>query len=199
MRRAALALCALLASCLPEVMVAEPRYYTPLAPDSAAPAEVRVSADAPLLRLRRVRAAAHLRERIVWRRSETELGFHDLARWTQPPADLVEQWLARELFERCGLRRALGGANPLLQVDVLAFDEVLEPERAARVELAARLSDARGAALLERTYRVQRPLDGRDSGALARAMGAALGDAIARLGADAVEALAGPPPGDALL
>jgi len=190
-RRALLLL--LLAGCLPDVMVAEPRYYAPVPPASA-PVEVTASpGTAPLLRMRRVAAAVHLRERIVWRRSESELGFHELSRWTQPPAHWVEQWLARELFERRGLRRALAGAHPLLRVELLAFDEVLEPQRAARVELAALLSDASGAALLERTYVAEQTLDGRDAKALSRAMGMALADAISRLGNDTALALAGEP------
>jgi ABC-type uncharacterized transport system auxiliary subunit len=189
LKRIALALLPALLGCLPDVMVAEPRYFAPLAP--AAPAETPAAwpGEAPLLRLRRVQSAVHLRERIVWRRSEAEFGFRELERWTQPPADWVEQWLARELFERRGLRRAIAGPHPLLQVDVLAFDEVLEPERAARVELTARLSDARGQALLERTYAAQQPLGGRDPGELSRAMGAALAGVVARLGGDASEAL----------
>lgn len=189
MRRVALALLAGLLGCLPDVMIAQPRYFAPAEP---AQASEPVAADpgAPLLRLRRVHAAAHLRERMVWRRSETEFGFHELARWTQPPATWVDQRLARELFEQRGLRRALAGAHPLLQVNLLAFDEVLEPEHVARVELSARLSDASGQALLERTYAAQQPLEGRGPEGVARAMGAALAEVIDQLGADAAAALA---------
>jgi ABC-type uncharacterized transport system auxiliary subunit len=192
--RSAVLLLLALAGCLPDVMVAEPRYFAPVPPPLAAAEPAAPGDGAALLRLRRVESAVHLRERIVWRRSESELGFHELSRWTQPPAHWVDQWLARELFERRGLRRALAGPHPRLRVELLAFDEVLEPERAARVEIAALLSDARGEALLERTYVAQQALEGRDPAALSRAMGAALGDAISRLGSDTASALA-PEPG----
>ena len=39
----------------------------------------------PELRLRRLRAASYLRNRMVWRNG-VELGFYDLLRWTEPPA-----------------------------------------------------------------------------------------------------------------
>jgi ABC-type uncharacterized transport system auxiliary subunit len=190
LRSAALALLPALLACLPDVMVAEPRYFAPLAPASGTETAEPWPGDAPLLRLRRVQSAVHLRRRIVWRRSEGEFGFRELERWTQPPADVVEEWLARDLFERRGLRRALAGPHPLLQVDVRAFDEVLEPERAARVELTALLSDARGQALLERTYVSQHPLAGSGPTELSRAMGAALAEVVGLLSADVRDALA---------
>ena len=177
----------LLGACLPEARLVEPRYFTPLEPVVATPGQTGPrETTGPLLRLRRVSAAAHLRDRIVWRRSEVEFGFRELRRWTQPPAQLVERWLARELFERRGLRRALAGPHPTLEVEVQAFDEVLGPAHAARVQLLARLTDARGVSLHERTYDVERPLEGRDPGAIARAMGEALAEALRRIG-DGVE------------
>jgi uncharacterized lipoprotein YmbA len=185
--------CLLLVGCLPDARIAQPRYFAPLPPADAAdpPAVAEAATNArPLLRLRRVQAAPYLRERMVWRRSETELGFHELARWTQPPAQWVEQWLARELFAKRGLRRALAGPYPVLQVQTLAFDEVLEPDRCARVQLGAFLSDPSGVALLERTYTAEQPIEQDEPDAVARAMGAALAEAVARLGADTEDALA---------
>lgn len=189
-RRAWVVLLLALGGCLPDVMIAEPRYFAPLAPAGAAVERSVPAAGAPLLRVRPVTAAVHLRDRMVWRRSEAEFGFHELSRWTQPPARWVDQWLARELFEQRGMRRAVAGAHPLLRVELLAFDEVLEPERAARVELAALLSDPHGVALLERTYVAELPIDARGPSGVARAMGAALAQAIAALGSDAQDALA---------
>ena len=187
--RAALAVALLAVGCLPEPRVAAPRYFTPVTPEEEAEARPSPGLQGPLLRIRRVRAAAHLRERIVWRRSEAEFGFHELRRWTQRPADLVERWLARELFERRGLRRALAGPYPILALEVQSFDEVLEPARAARVQLLARLTDAQGVSLHERTYTVERPLDGRDPGLLARSMGQALARALRQVGDDIEGAL----------
>jgi ABC-type uncharacterized transport system auxiliary subunit len=179
----------LLGACLlPEAGVVSPRYFTPVRPEVAIPAPQPGRAG-PLLRLRRVRAAAHLRERIVWRRSDAEFGFHELRRWTQPPAQLVERWLARELFEDRGLRRALAGAHPVLELEVQSFDEVLQPDRAARVQLLARLTDPQGVSLHEQTYSEARAIEGRDPAAVARAMGDALARALERVGDDVEAAL----------
>jgi ABC-type uncharacterized transport system auxiliary subunit len=180
----------LLLGCLPDARVAHPRYFSLVPPSESIDPPAAATDAGPLLRLRRVQAASYLRERIVWRRSETEVGFYELARWTQPPAQWVEQWLARELFGARGLRRALAGPYPLLQVNTLAFDEVLEPERAARVELTAWLTDRSGISLLERTYAAEKPVERDQPEALARAMGAALADVVQRLGADVEDALA---------
>ena len=83
---------ALLASaCLSVSPPASPRYFTPTGSGAVA----RVATEGPalrlLLRLRHVRAAGHLKERIVWRHSDVEFGFHELRRWTQPPHRFVEQ------------------------------------------------------------------------------------------------------------
>jgi len=189
-RTASLSLALLLSACLGDAMVAKPRYFVPLPPPSWEREPMPVDASSsPLLRVRPVTAAAHLRERMVWRRAEAEYGFHELSRWTRPPADWAAQWLSRELFERRGLRRALAGAYPRLRVEVLAFDEILGPERAARVELAALLSDAHGVALLERVYAAQHPIERRGPVGVAHAMGAALTEAISNLGADTRDAL----------
>jgi ABC-type uncharacterized transport system auxiliary subunit len=190
MRAGGVGLALLLCSCLPDAMIAKPRYFAPLAPPQAESERIAPSAGSPLLRLRRVGAAVHLRERIVWRRSDAEFGFHELARWTQPPAHWVEQWLSRELFEQRGMRRALAGPHPLLRVELLAFDEILEPQHSVRVELVALLGDPGGVVLLERTYVAERAVEGRGFDEVAQAMGAALAEAIEILGGDVQDALA---------
>src|SRR5262249_33486160 len=83
---------------LPPPTPAGPRFFAPGAPPppSADPAH---SADAPQLRVRRVRAAAYLKSRMVWRNG-VEVGFYDLLRWTETPARYAQEWLDDELFER---------------------------------------------------------------------------------------------------
>jgi ABC-type uncharacterized transport system auxiliary subunit len=193
--RIALGLAAVaLAGCLPGVAPpAQPRYFAPLSPRTAQVAALPADPTGPLLRLRRVRGAAYLKERIAWRRTEVEVGFYELRRWTQWPAAYVQQWLERELFERRGLRHAAGGPYPVLEVDLRVFDEWLEPEHSARVELSARLQDAQGIALFERSYAQQRPVEGSGGEALARALGAALDAAVQEVGADVEAALGAAP------
>ncbi|MCI0635201.1 MAG: hypothetical protein L0206_15020, partial [Actinobacteria bacterium] len=121
------------------------RYFSavPQAGADAAKAEGRPARPAkvgPALRVVSVEAAPHLRDRMVWR-SEVELGFYDDWRWVAPPADAVTVALEHELFEVRGLRRATSGLVPILDVQVLAFEEVLGQASEARVALLVILSD----------------------------------------------------------
>ena len=162
-----------------------PRYFRPLPPERA-----DERAAAPLssarLTLARIEAAEHLGERIVWRRSEVELGFYDQERWTEPPARFLEVALARELFARRGLRHAERGA-PELQLRLLAMEEILLPQHKARVRVWVRLVDPLREALLERWVEAEVPVAAEEAPALARAVGVAL-DEVVREIADAVAA-----------
>src|SRR5439155_805044 len=99
-------------------------------PAAAAAARVAV-------RLRRVRSAAFFRERIVWRASEVEYGFYEERRWNDLPAHYVERALVAQLGETPGLRLTDDPRAAALYVDVVAFEEVLDPVLAAVVRLAA--------------------------------------------------------------
>lgn len=181
--RACLLLTALLTGCFGGA--ATPRYFHPvLRADRDAAA---VSSGATPLRLRAVTAASYLDERIVWRRSEAEVGYYGDERWTESPAAYVERALGRELFERRGLRRSANSQTPYtLELVVRRFEEVLLPGHLARVELGVWLVDAQRDAVLERTVRVERPVGEERAEALAGAMGQALEDAVEQV-ADAVE------------
>jgi ABC-type uncharacterized transport system auxiliary subunit len=137
----------------------------------------RVAAGLPLT-LRHVRAPGYFSERIVWRRSDVEVGFYDDRRWSEPPAAIVERGLARELFVASGISRTEEKA-PSLDVSVTGFEEVVTPEHEARVTLALLLRDAGGRTLLETTVSERRPVLGRDDpAAFANAMDQALGAAL---------------------
>ena len=171
-----------------------PRYFKPLqaspAPPGAKPAEGR------RLELSSVSAGEHLRDRIVWRKSDVELGFYDLERWTEAPAVYLQRALATELFERRGLRRATRAPQLTLFVELRAFEEVLLPKHTARVRIGASLLDANQTAVWERTFAADRAVKSEDPEAFARAIGAALTRVVDEL-AGAVEAsAAGLPAGD---
>jgi ABC-type uncharacterized transport system auxiliary subunit len=155
------------------------RYFRPEIPagPSTAPAAPAAATARPVaLRLALVRSATHVKDRIVWRTSDVELGFYDTRRWVEPPAAFVERALARELFEVRPLVRALGSA-PSLDIEVSQFDEVLSPHEAL-VALEVLLVDEKGQALLGRRIAAARPVSGDDPAAFARAMGQALDDAV---------------------
>lgn len=179
---------ALAAGCLLPQPAAEPRYFAPGSPPAAADPPQGPEADAAELRLRRVRAAAYLRNRMVWRNG-VELGFYDLLRWTEPPARYVQEWLDDELFERRALRRATGPKAPQLAVRLSAFDELLAPAHEAAVTLDATLLGADGESLFQRSFAARRPIGGDDPKAVADALGEALTDTAGQLGEAVVEAL----------
>jgi len=133
------------------------------------------------LRLHRVTSAAHLKERIVWRASDVEFGFYDARRWTELPSHYVEQLLARELFEIRGLRRATAGRAPVLEVQLLAFEEVLMPKHQARVEVRVLLVDSDRRSRLERTFSAAEPIADDDPVSVSRSIGRALNVLVGRI------------------
>ncbi|MBL4843956.1 MAG: membrane integrity-associated transporter subunit PqiC [Planctomycetes bacterium] len=162
---------------------APPRFFRPPHEvPTAAPLTSRTLALGPTT------SGQHLGDRIMWRRSDVEVGFYDQERWTQPPARFVDQALSDALFVARGLRRVERGGLAL-SVSLEAFEEVLLPKHEARVELRVLLVDGEGAALLERSVLATRPVASEDAEAMVRALGLALDAAIEEL-ADAIQAAA---------
>lgn len=132
------------------------------------------------VRLRHVTAAANLRERAVWRISDVEYGFYELNRWTEMPAVFLERALIAEFFERRGMLRGQSSRN--LDVELLAFEEIVRPEHSVRVALHVHLADELGKTHLRRTIEVVRPVDGADFASVAQELRHALGDAVHQAG-----------------
>jgi len=169
--------CALLSKAEP----LSPRYFSP--EPSVEPAGDRAPPVRADLRLGNVDAAAYLDERIAYRPSETELGYFEDQRWTEPPAAYLRRALTQELFERRGLSRIVGGAAPTLDAELVSFEELREGARRARVSLRFTLRDERRA-LLEHTLVVERPIAPGDDAAargLTLALSKALEDAVAQV------------------
>lgn len=181
-----LALSLLSTGCLPELgpqRVEMPRYFRPELPElhGASASRAAVSAartEGMTLRLLRVRASESLGERVAWRSSDVEVGFYQMLRWADPPAVLVQQALERELYERRGFRPWVSGPAPTLAVAVLAFEEVTARAHEGRVELAVVLTDPGRGALADCVVEARRPIADHEAASLARAVGAALADAV---------------------
>jgi cholesterol transport system auxiliary component len=144
---------------------------------SATPAQA-----GPELELGRVWAGRGLREKIAYRDSAHEIGYHEDKRWTERPEVYVRREIARTLFEERGMRRSVSGNAPVLDVEVLAFEEVRSPTPAARIQVRVVVHDDRES-LLEKTITVERAAASKDFGALVQAMAQALdavGDEVAR-------------------
>ncbi len=173
-----------------------PTYLTPYEVGDALPE--RAAGDATLaVRLRRVRAAGHLGQRIVVRRDGHDVAFLEASRWTDPPSEIVEQRIGRALFEQSGLTRIVRGGGPTLEVELRGFELVAGDPPLARVALTALLHDE-GRALFEQTLTFEQPVpearlpEGDDPAlgpAFAEAMGEALDRAIVALSARVVGAL----------
>jgi uncharacterized lipoprotein YmbA len=132
------------------------------------------------LELGRVSSGAHLRERLAYRTSTFELGYDDEVRWTERPDVYLRREVSRVLYEEHGVRRAVDGDAPVLDLDLEAFEEV-RPSARARVRVRMILHDDRRA-LLEKTLTVERPL--------AAMPGDTHADAVVRAIAGALEEIA---------
>jgi cholesterol transport system auxiliary component len=176
---AALSSCALTSKADPM----RPRYFTP---ESAGPDRVPGASQFSgfSLRLGRVVGGANLREQIVYRSSEQELGYYEERRWTERPEVYVRRALSHALFEQRGLTRAVSGVAPTLEVELVAFEEVLAPAHTARFRAIAVLRDER-ASRFEQTITVERPIavgkDPQDAAPVVRALAEALQQGVAEI------------------
>lgn len=163
------------------------RYFRPQGAERPSRARPVVLADDGTVRLAPVTGAVALRDRIMWRRSDVELGYYENERWTEPPAGYLARAVTRELFE---VRRVPRGGRmaPLEAVVTLtAFEEVLLPKHSARVAISVSLVDtAAQRSLLERTVEAVEPVAAETSEAMARAMSSAFDRAVVAA-CDAIE------------
>lgn len=170
------------------------RYFTPESSKatltSAGPAGTP-STSAPQLELGRVSSGINLRERIAYRDSAFEQGYYDDKRWTERPEVFVRRELERTLYEEHGFRRSLAAQAPVLEVEVVNFEEVQGRAHAARIQLKILLHDERDA-LLERTITVERPVSEEGFAGVVQAMARALDAAAEEVTADVERILAAP-------
>ena len=147
---AGLASCALLGKNEPVV----PRYFTPQYEFDGSKA-----AGHPELRLRlgRISAWTHLRERMVVRDSPQELSYAEDRRWTERPEVYLKAALERTLFEERGLVEALSGASPTLEVELAAFEELRKPAQQVRLQALVLLHDDHSGKM-EETIIVEEPV-----------------------------------------
>lgn len=124
------------------------------------------------MRIGRVDAGAALRERMMWRARDGEVGFYEDRRWTERPDVYVHRALSHALFEEAGLRQIVTGDAPVLDIDIVAFEEEIGPPRVARLRVTASLRDDRAVGWQE-TLTFEKPL-------VASAKGDVDADAIVR-------------------
>lgn len=161
----------------------EVTYYTPESIRTGV--ESQQAAPGIALRLGRVASGADLGARIVSRDGSYKVGYYDGRRWTERPQVYVQRALSRTLFEESGFHHALGADAPVLDVEVLNFEEVTTPaQHAARITLRLTVSTDR--VLVEDTVAVSQPVTGNHFddvvAAMARALETISGDVARRVG-----------------
>jgi ABC-type uncharacterized transport system auxiliary subunit len=173
-----------------------PRFYRPASAaldeagdvGAATAAEAAPTEGAPV-RLGSVRSAPFLRERIVWRSSPVEYGLYEQRRWFELPSRYVRRALAATLQATPGVLLGDDPSGARLDVEVLAFDEVLSPTHEAHIALAATLrvgTEKR----LDRTFSSRVPIAADDGAANAESMGKALDETVKRVATATAAALA---------
>lgn len=180
-----------------------PRFFSPELPANANPnkdAQLRRAGGGPTLELRlgRVQSAAHIREKIIYRNSQHELGFYDELLWTEKPEAYLRRALTQTFFEEEGVRSIVTGAGSTLDVELVSFEEIRQPQHTAQVRVRLVLRDDR-AVRLEQTLQVERPIPEVEKsqlpGAIAGAMGEALREVVHQISARVIPELTPPPVG----
>ena len=169
----------------------EIRYFTPETLDAPEPPR-RPGPPVGRLRLGRIGSSANLRYRIVHRESAVELEPYETLRWTETPEDYVRRSLSRALFQDEPLEQVVGGAAPVLEVELVAFEEAHRGERhVGRVQIRYQLHDERSV-LTSGVVTVEREAKSGAIDAVVPAIGAALDAACAELARDVVERVRSP-------
>jgi cholesterol transport system auxiliary component len=155
---------------------AEVHWFSPEAIDAVHPTAAALpEPGAGRVRIGRVAASSHLRSRIVFREAAYELGAYDDRRWTENPDVYLRRALEHALFEERGVVQGLGGPVPVLDVELIAFEEVRRggARTSGRVEVAYVLHDDRDV-LAKGRVAVERPASSGAMGDVVAAIAAAL-------------------------
>jgi len=167
-----------------------PRFYRPAsaALDRAGEAlEAAPTVGVPV-RLGSLRSASFLRERIVWRASEVEYGLYEQRRWVELPSRYVRRALVATLQSTPGLRLGEEPSAARLDIEIVAFDEVLSPTHEAHVALAATVREGTQKRL-DGTFAARVAIAAPDGTATAESMGKALDEAVQKVATATAAAL----------
>jgi hypothetical protein len=179
--------CALLTKSTPVV----PRYFTPEAGDPTPPSQ-RVARSDLSVRVGRIGGGAYLKERMVFRGPDQEVGYHEEQRWTERPEVYLARALEASLFEEHGLTRAVAWSAPTVTAELTGFEEVTGGAPRVRLRVTYALEDE-ATVFLEHTLTVERAFpDGPEASRpsrVAAALGGALHEAVGRVADDVIESL----------
>jgi ABC-type uncharacterized transport system auxiliary subunit len=164
------------------------RWFTPETIKPRLTSAAPETANGPRIELGRVTSGPNLRERIAYRDDAREVGWYDDLRWTERPETYVRRQLARTLYEEHRFVRTLAGQAPVLEVEVISFEEVKKPH-GARIQLRIVIHDEERA-LFERTIAVERPAAGSGFEGVVHALSQALDDVCEEVAREAARVAA---------
>lgn len=157
----------------------ERRYFSPELTSAVVTETSSPRESAPRVRLGRITPSANLRGRIVYRAKAHELGEYDDLRWSDAPEAYVRRALTRALFVEHRVQSASSGSVPVLDVELVSFEEVRRPHGAAgAVEMTYTVTDG-GEVILVGRSRIEREAASGSIDAVVDAIAAAL-DASAK-------------------
>lgn len=136
------------------------------------------------VRLGRISGATHLREMRVVRKSTAEISLDEEHRWTERPDVYLRRALARQLFDEMGLRQSVSGLAPVLDAELVKFEEIERDGKrvAVRIGVVYALHDDRNV-LGGETFEVESAIaDPSSEGAIVAAYGKALREVVERVG-----------------
>ncbi len=156
------------------------RYFEPEVTSSGATKAAATGAG-PEVRLGRMSAASHLRDRRVVKRG-AELVFDDEKRWTERPDAYLRRALARALFDEQGVKQAISGVAPVLDCELLHFEEneAENKTKSVRVGVVYAFHDERNV-LAGETFSVDVPVEGEGDANVVRAYEKALRQVVDRI------------------
>lgn len=152
----------------------ERRYFSPELTSAEITSTNSPRDGAPRVRLGRITPSSNLRGRIVYRATPHELGEYEDLRWSDAPEAYVRRALSHALFVEHGAQAASSGSIPVLDIELVAFEEVRRPHGAAgAVEMTYTLTDGSATILVGRT-RIEREATAATIDAVVVAISAAL-------------------------
>lgn len=178
MKRAASFLCVMATALLCGCGAARPSKYYQLTVPGDAAAAGQAADPAPVTLLVGNLLASHLyrQDRIVYSTGGEQMGTYEYQRWAEPPTEMVEQLLLREL-RACGRYRAVYAQRSntngdfLLRGRLYDFKEVSGSAMKARVTVEFEMRDLKsGATVWTHYYQHDEAVDGKDVPAVVAAL-----------------------------
>jgi ABC-type uncharacterized transport system auxiliary subunit len=115
-------------------------------------------------------------DRIVYSSGQHQMGTYEFQRWTEPPAEMIEEVLLRELrasnrYREVFAQRSASHADYVLRGRLYDFKEVSGSPLQARVTVEFELKDMKsGATVWSHYYSHDEPVDGKDVPAMVAAL-----------------------------